>query len=129
MSAPPRIDRWATDKIPELSRPINDALASLSVRLDNVEGVRLVMLPILEFGTGSGIAAGTNPLPLRVGIPGVTLKGLWVVGCLNLTSSDAVGTTAMWPEWRMVSEGVVEIRYVSGMAVSTRYRLQLMGAV
>ena len=129
MSAPPRIDQWATGKTPELSRPLNDALASLSARIDKTEAVRLVMLPAIEFETGASIAAGTDPLPLRLGVPGMALRGLWIVGHLNITSSDTVSTTAMWPEWRMLSDGVVEIRYISGMAVSTRYRLQMMGAV
>ena len=43
--------------------------------------------------------------------------------------SLAVGTVAMSPEWRMLTDGRIEVRYLSGLAVSTRYRVQFMGGV
>jgi type III secretory pathway component EscU len=111
---------------PSLRRPLNDFAIDVQTRLEAVEtSAGLTLLPPVEVALGGTYAAGTAPFPLLLSVPkDARVKGVLVVAADNLTAPGTTFATALYPSWRIVDRKL-EVGFVTGLAVSTTYRLTL----
>ena len=111
---------------PSLRRPLNDFALDVQTRLEAVEtSAGLVVLEPMKLVIGGTYAAGTAPFPLLLSVPkGAKAKGVLVVAADNITAPGTTFATALYPSWRIV-DSKLEVGFVTGLAVSTTYRLTL----
>src|SRR5574343_385410 len=100
----PRIASEAFPDNPTALLAVNNGFAALADRIDALSAMRIVRIQPIEFETGSSYAAGTAPLPLRIGVGSLPVVGLFVGRVEVLTSPDTVLTTAVWPDWRLLTD-------------------------
>lgn len=139
MAAQNKTENWqiqADDmKSPEtLRRVLNDNLALIARRLDElsaVNSVRMELLPDVTFDTGASVAAGAKPFDgsLRVSCA-FTPRGVSLLRLERVRpAGQPVLTNASDVKWRFLSGpnqgGVVVIDFVSGLATNSTYVMRL----
>ena len=119
----PRIGNEATVECPSLNLPLNNALTALAERIDKVSSVRFVKFPPFTFTSTSGFYP---PSPLHVAAPGLSVVGLWI-GRIENVGDTAARVEAYGLDWRLLTNGYIDIRGISGLLASTKYRVFLIG--
>jgi hypothetical protein len=117
---------------PDLKRPLNDALAGLSLRLEALERVAgVLVLPPVDFRTLGSLGPSSNPFPLRIGVPaGFTPAGVIMLRLEPLFGSapNNVPNGSVSLMWRPTQADSIEVTYIAGLATGQHYRVTL-GAI
>lgn len=117
-------------EVQSLKRPLNDAIDGVYSRLEGLEiAPTLHLFPVSLLQTGAAIAVGTAPFPMKLNPIGSPILGLLVVKIQNLTTAanSGVSTTAIQPWWESMPDGSISIRYITGLAVSSKYSITFAG--
>lgn len=117
---------------PDLKRPLNDALAGLSLRLEALERVAgVLVLPPVDFRTLGSLGPSSNPFPLRIGVP----AGFTPVGVIMLRLEPLFGSAPnnvpngpVSLMWRPTQADSIEVTYIAGLTTGQHYRVTL-GAI
>ena len=139
MAPPPRFKRFPMEQLEEESEGVRALAAALSDFAQDTVNALTRALTRAEnttggewegtFTTGDPIAADAAPFPLYFRPPaGLRPRSVWVVDIENLTNGAAAGvpTSAVQPVWRLTSDGQVAVRMLTGLSVSTKYRVRFL---
>lgn len=117
---------------PELRRPLNEALATLSLRIEALERVAgVLVLPPVDFRTLGSLGPSSNPFPLRIGVPaGFTPVGVILLRLEPLFGSapNNVPNGPVSVMWRPTQADSIEVTYIAGLTTGQHYRATL-GAI
>ena len=80
-----------------------------------------------SFQTPAAVSASAAPFPIYLAKPFQTrMRHLVVSGVRNLTDSGAVLASAVQPDWQDMGDGRVKVRFLTGLAASTKYELTFL---
>lgn len=111
-------EEWFTQEfLPPFNSFASDVVASLSRTLAEEREI--------TFTTGVSISEGTAPFPLF--IKPQLVSNVRRVTISNPCIEDSLlPTGAAQPQWRLASDGSVELRMITGLSVSSTYKMRLL---
>lgn len=135
MASPPKLKNLNLDDYPDAEGwwetfvdNMNPFLAELHEAFDKNLTIEENLPGSLEeksFTTGASVAANVQPFPLYISQPRnlTKVRAVSVVAASVPGVDDTAFTTALFPSWRQAADGRVKINFITGLSVSTPYRL------
>ncbi len=102
-----------------LEEPLNHALRDIFISMASVKPRTIL---IAEFQTGTTVA---DSFPRIFSNPGFTVRGLVVSKVVNVDSPATPMTDGVTAQWQRQSDGSIALQNLTGLAASTRYRIEL----